>query len=64
MSRNPEYAALVERLRADLTKAEEEVRQATTPESKQQAIEHYEKVLAQYTDLVLRRKPTSSAGST
>ena len=63
MSGNPEYAALVERLRADLTKAEEEFRQATTPESKQQALECFDQALAQYTDVMLRQKPKSASGS-
>jgi hypothetical protein len=54
MSGTPDYVALVEQLRAELTKAEEEFRQATTPESKREALDRFEQALARYSRLVLR----------
>jgi hypothetical protein len=63
MSGNPGYETLVERLRAELADAEEEFRQATTPEVKQYTLGRYEELLARYSDLVLRKRPASAAGS-
>ena len=54
MSGTPDYVALVERLRAELTKAEEEFCRATTPESKREALDRFEQALARYCRLVLR----------
>jgi hypothetical protein len=63
MSGTPEHRALLGRLRADLTKAEEEFRQATTPELKQQALERFEEALARFSKVMLADWPKSSAGT-
>lgn len=52
-----EYEVLAEQLRADLTKAEEEFRQATTPESKREARDRLEKARVQYSLVVSGRAP-------
>lgn len=56
MSWNHQHEALVERLRAELTEAEEKFRQATTPESKQEALDNFERALSRYSRLVLDGK--------
>jgi hypothetical protein len=48
-----EHEALIERLRAELTEAEERFRQANTPESKSKAMDSFERALSRYTRLVL-----------
>ena len=48
-----DYDLLVHRLRAELLKAEEEFRLATTVESKIQSRDRYEHALDQYSELVL-----------
>ena len=47
------HEALVERLRAELMEAEEEFRQATTPDSKTVALERFSTALDRYSRLVL-----------
>jgi hypothetical protein len=49
-----EHEALIERLRAELTEAEERFRQANTPESKSKALANFERALSRYSGLVLR----------
>jgi len=56
MSPRSDYEALVERLRAELTQAEERFREATTPEEKQKALDEFEQALSRYSDLVLHGK--------
>ena len=63
MPGTPDYEAVVERVRAEMVRAEEEFRQAATPQIKQYARERYEELLARYTDLVMRKRPASAAGS-
>ena len=58
MSGTPEHRALLGRLRADLTKAEEEFRQL-----KQQALERFEEALARFSKVMLADWPKSSAGT-
>ena len=53
--------AMMECLRAEVVKAEEELRQAATPKSKQVALAHLEKALAVYSQQLLGKKPRSSA---
>jgi hypothetical protein len=62
MSGNPDYEALVEQLRNELTKAEEKFREATTPESKQEALDRFEQALDRYSRLILRQ-PTGRSGA-
>jgi hypothetical protein len=49
-----EHEALIERLRAELTEAEERFRQAITPESKYNARANFERALSRYSALLLR----------
>ena len=49
-----EYDLLVNRLRAELAKAEQEFRVAATPESQDRTRDQYEHALEQYSDLILR----------
>jgi hypothetical protein len=49
-----EYDLLVNRLRAELVKAEQEFRIATAPESKDRTRARYEHALDRYSDLILR----------
>lgn len=53
----------LEQLRAELTKAEEELRQATTPESKLQTLDRLRQALAEFSCQVLSRKPNASVHS-
>jgi hypothetical protein len=46
-----------------LTKAEEELRQATTPESKLQTLDRLRQALAEFSCQVLSRKPNASVHS-
>ena len=48
-----EHEALIERLRAKLTEAEQQFRQANTPESKSKTMDSFERALSRYTRLVL-----------
>jgi hypothetical protein len=50
-----EYDLQVNRLRAELAKAEQEFRLATNPESKVRTRDQYEHALEQYSDLILRQ---------
>lgn len=62
MPGTPEYEALVERLRVELTKAEEDLCQATTPESKRHIVDRLRQALADFTIRVSKAK-SKSAGS-
>jgi len=62
MSQMMETDAPLENLRAELTKAEEGLRQATTPESKRQTVDRLRQVLADFSIRVSKDK-SKSAGS-
>jgi hypothetical protein len=51
------YEAFVEQLRAELTKAEEEFRQATTPESKREARNRLEQARIRYSVVLIGKAP-------
>jgi hypothetical protein len=51
------YEALIEQLRAELTKAEEVFRQATTPESKGQARDRLEEARVRYSLALIGKAP-------
>lgn len=57
MSSIGDYEALVKRLRAELAKAEQTFRYATTPESKAEARDRFEQALSRFSDLLLRKPP-------
>jgi hypothetical protein len=51
-----EYDLLVDRLRSELMKAEEELCRARTAEDQQRTRDRYEEALHQYSDLILRER--------
>ncbi len=61
MAEVQDYDLLVNRLRDELTKAEEEFRRASTPESKNRTRDQYEHALGQFSDLILRRCASRTA---
>jgi len=60
MSQTPQDDdALLDRLRAELARAEEDLRQATTPESKRQTVDRLRKALADFSCQVGRKRDRS-----
>jgi len=62
MYRTPENDPHVERLRAELTRAEEDLRVATTPEAKDQIVDRLRQALANFSCQV-NDNPKSAAAS-